>query len=96
MQVDFSLFLQLLIYIFLIALIIIFIILGIRLIKVLTKVDKVIDQVEDRIQKTDNVFGLIDKTADLASNVSDKIIAGIFNFVSNIFKKKGNDDDEQE
>ncbi|MBQ9318446.1 MAG: hypothetical protein IJR82_02310 [Bacilli bacterium] len=94
MQVDFSVFLQLLIYIFLAILIVIFIILGIRMLKVLTKVDKVIDQVEDRIQKTDNVFGLIDKTADLASNVSDKIIGGIFHFICNIFKKKGNDKDE--
>lgn len=94
MQIDFSLFLQLMVYIFLIALIIIFIILGVRLLKVLTKVDKLVDQVEERIQKTDNIFGLIDKTADFASNVSDKIISGIFHFVSNIFKKKGNDENE--
>lgn len=94
MQIDVSLFLQLLIYLFLIALIIIFIILGIKLIKTLTKIDKLIDDVEDRVHKTDNMFSLIDKTADIASNVSDKIIAGIFNFVSNIFKKKGNDENE--
>lgn len=94
MQVDLTLLLQILIYIFLIALIIVFIILGIRMIKLLTKVDRVVDDVEDKIKKTDNVFGLIDRTADIASNVSDKIITGIFNFVSNIFKKKGNDEDE--
>lgn len=94
MQIDVSLFLQLLIYLFLIALIIIFIILGIKLIKTLTKIDKLIDDVEDRVHKTDNMFSLIDKTADIASNVSDKIIAGIFNFVSNIFKKRGNDENE--
>ena len=94
MQIDFALFLQLLLYIVLIVLVIVFIILGIKLIKTVSKVDKMIDDVEDKMQKADNVFGLIDKTADLASNVSDKIIAGIFNFVSNIFKKKGNDLDE--
>lgn len=94
MQVDLTLLLQILIYIFLIALIIVFIILGIRMIKLLTKVDRVVDDVEDKIKKTDNVFGLIGRTADIASNVSDKIITGIFNFVSNIFKKKGNDEDE--
>lgn len=94
MQIDFTLFLQIIIYILLIALLIIFIILGIRLIKFMSKMDKVIDDVEDKIHKTDNVFGLIDRTADFASNVSDKVISGIFNFVSNIFKKKGNDIDE--
>ena len=94
MVIDFSLFLQILIYLLLIVLLIVFIILGIRLIKMLTKVDKVVDEIDEKIHKTDNVFGLIDRTADLASNVSDKLITGIFNFVSNIFKKKGNDIDE--
>lgn len=94
MTIDFTMFLQILIYILLIALIIIFIILGIKLIKFLTRMDNVMDDVEDKLHKTDNVFGLIDRTADIASNVSDKIITGIFNFISNIFKKKGNDDYE--
>ena len=94
MTIDFTMFLQILIYMLLIALIIVFLILGIRLIKFLSKMDKVVDDVEDKLKKTDNVFGLIDRTADIASNVSDKVITGIFNFVSNIFKKKGNDLDE--
>jgi len=94
MTIDFTMFLQILIYMLLIALIIIFIVLGIKLIKFLAKMDKVVDDVSDKLQKTDNVFGLIDRTADIASNVSDKIVTGIFNFISNIFKKKGNDLDE--
>lgn len=94
MTIDFTMFLQILIYMLLIALIIIFIVLGIKLIKFLAKMDKVVDDVSDKLQKTDNVFGLIDCTADIASNVSDKIVTGIFNFISNIFKKKGNDLDE--
>lgn len=94
MQVDFTLFLQLLIYMLLIVLIIILIILSLKAFKLLAKADKVLDDVEDRIQKTDNVFNIIDKTADFASNVSDKVIVGIFNFISNIFKKKGNDENE--
>ena len=91
MQIDLTLFLQILVYILLIALIIIFIILGIKVINMLSKVDKVIDDVEDRIHKTDNMFSLIDRVTDYTSNISDKVIGGIFNFVSSIFKKKGND-----
>ena len=94
MQIDFTLFLQVIIYILLIALIIILIILSIKAIKFLTRMDKVVDDLEDKIHKTDNVFSLIDRTADIASNLSDKIVSGIFGFISNIFKKKGNDDDE--
>lgn len=94
MQIDFTLFLQILIYILLIALIIILIVLSIKAIKFLTRMDKVVDDLEDKIHKTDNVFSLIDRTADIASSVSDKVVSGIFNFISNIFKKKGNDEDE--
>lgn len=94
MQIDFQLFLQIMVYILLIALIIIFIILGIKAIKMLSKVDTLIDDVEEKIQKADNVFGIIDRVTDYTSNISDKIIGGIFNFVSNIFKKKGNGKNE--
>lgn len=94
MQVDFLVFLQILTYIFLIILIIIFIVLGIRLIGTLAKLNKVIDNVQDKMHKTDSVFSLIDRVADCTSNISDKIISGIFNFINGIFKKKGNDNNE--
>lgn len=94
MQMDVTLFLQILIYILLVALIIILIILGIKAINLVGRVNKVVDGVEEKIKKTDNVFSIIDRTADMASNVSDKIISGIFNFITNIFKKKGNDENE--
>lgn len=94
MQIDLTLLLQILLYILLIALIIIFIILGIKAINMLTKVDKVIDDVEDRIHKTDSMFSLIDRVTDYTSSISDRVIGGIFNLVSSIFKKKGNDKHE--
>lgn len=94
MQVDFLVFLQILTYIFLIVLIIIFIVLGIRLIKTLAKLNKLIDDVQKKMHKADNVFNLIDKVADCTSNISDKIISGIFNLINGLFKKKGNDINE--
>ena len=69
MQIDFQLFLQIMVYILLIALIIIFIILGIKAIKMLSKVDTLIDDVEEKIQKADNVFGIIDRVTDYTSNM---------------------------
>lgn len=83
------------IYISLIVLVIILIILGIRLIKTLRKVDDVINDVNVKIDKFNGIFDIIDKTADFASLVSDKVINGISTFINALFKKKkGNDEDE--
>ena len=47
------------------------------------------------MEKVDGVFDIIDKTADYASGISDKIISGISSFVGLLLgKKKGRNDDE--
>jgi len=95
MTVDLNSLLTIILYIALIVLVIIFIVVGIKLIKTLKKVDEVIDDVNVKMNKVDGVFNIIDKTADYASTISDKIIGGISKFINTlIFKKKGKDDDE--
>lgn len=95
MTIDLFKFLQLILYIDLIVLVIIFIIVGIKLIRTLKKVDNVIDDVNGKINKVNGVFDIIDKTADYASTISDKIIGTISSFFNLLFKKKkGNDEDE--
>jgi len=89
--------LPIILYISLIVLVIVLIVLGIRLIKTLTKVDRVIDDVEKKMTKVNGVFNIIDKTADIASTISDKVIGSISNVIKAIFrKKKGNDFNEEE
>lgn len=95
MTVDLITFLQLLLYVDLIILVIIFIILGIKLIRTLKKVDNVIDDVNGKMNKVNGVFEIIDRTADYASSISDKIIGAISSFVNVLFrKKKGKEEDE--
>ena len=95
MTVDLNSLLTLILYIALIVLVIIFIVVGIKLIKTLKKVDEVIDDVNVKMDKVDGVFNIIDRTADYASTISDKVIGGISKFINAlIFKKKGNDNDE--
>ena len=95
MTIELNEFFELLLYISLIVLVIIFIILGIKLIKTLGKVDKVIDDVNGKMNKVDGIFDIIDRTTDYASSISDKIINGVTGFVNLLFrKKKGNDNDE--
>ena len=95
MMVDLNQFLEIMLYVVLIILIVIFIVLGIKLIRTLGKVDKVIEDVNGKMTKVDGIFNIIDKTTDYASTISDKIISGISNFISVLVrKKKGNDDNE--
>lgn len=97
MMIDFNQFLAILLYVSLIVLVIICIILGINLIGTLKKVDKVIDDVNGKMNKVNGVFEIIDKTTDYASSISDKIIGAITGFVGALLKKKkGKDEDEQE
>lgn len=95
MTVDLNELLGLVLYICSTILVIVFIVVGIRLIKTLKKVDNVIDDVNEKMDKVDGVFNIIDKTTDYASSVSDKIINAISGFINNLLRKKrGNDDDE--
>lgn len=97
MVINLNEFLNILLYVSLIVLVIIFIILGIRLIKTLNKVDKVIDDVNGKMNKVNGVFDIIDKTTDYAASISDKIISAISNFINVLLrKKKGNDKNDEE
>ena len=95
MMIDINEFLQIMLYFGLIILIAIFIVLGIKLIRTLTRIDQIIDDVNDKMDKVDGVFNIIDKTTDYASSISDKIIGAISSFIGILFKKKkGNEEDE--
>ena len=97
MMIDFDELLRIILYVGLIVLVIIVIILGIRLMKTLKKVDGLLDDVNVKITKVNGVFDIIDKTTDYASLISDKILNGIYSFISVFTKrKKGNDNNEEE
>ena len=95
MLVNINELLTLILFISLIILVIIFMFVGIKLIKTLKKVDKVIQDVNGKMIKVNGVFDIIDKTTDYAANVSDKIINAVTGFFNVLLrKKKGNDEDE--
>lgn len=95
MMIDLNNFLTILLYISCIILVIIFIVLGIKLIKTLGKIDGVIEDVNNKMNKVNGVFDIIDKTTDYASTISDKIIGTLSRFVNSLInRKKGNDEDE--
>ena len=81
-------FLPVVIYILLIILLIVGIIIGIKLIKTITKVDKVVDDVNTKVKTLDTFFSIIDFTTDKLSAVSDWIVDGIHSLFIKIFKKR--------
>lgn len=80
--------LPVLLYIVGIILLIVLIILGIRIIQILNKCERVIDNIEVKVNSLNGVFNAIDKTAYGISMISDKVISSIVTMISKIFNKK--------
>lgn len=92
-------FLPIVIYILLIIILIIGIILGIKSIITLNKVERVVDDVNEKVQTLNGFFHIIDYTTDKIALATDKVVDGISNFVGRIFlnkKNKHNDVKEDE
>ena len=79
--------LPIIIYILLIILLVVGIILGVKSIKTLNKVDKVVDDVNDKIHSLDGVFSLIDYTTDKIVSITDKVVEGLSGLFGNLFFK---------
>ena len=92
--------LPIIIYFLLIIILIIGIILGIKSIRTLGKVEKVVDDVNDKVQSLNGFFNLIDFTTDKIVGFTDKIVDGITFLGSKLFfrnkRKKKNEEREDE
>lgn len=89
-------FLPILIYFLLIILLIIGIILGIRAIQTINKVDRVVEDVNEKVQSLNGFFNIIDFTTDKIVSITDKVVEGISGFIGNVFKRRHTKDDEEE
>ena len=96
-MVDFlTTFLPILVNILLVVLIIIGIILGIRFIQTLNRVDKVVDDVNDKIQTLNGFFNLIDYTTDKVMSFTDTVVDTFSNLFGRFFKRRHVKEDEEE
>lgn len=75
-------------YFLLAILIVVFIILGIKLIRTLNKVDKVVEDVNYKASKLNGVFNIIDNTTDALSSVTDHLINFVSNRIINLVNRK--------
>ena len=91
-----SIFFEYVIYILCSVALITLIFLFIKLIVTLTKVDKLVDDLQEKSRKVDGAFNAIDKVTDAISSVNDKFIGLIFNAITNIGKKKKTKKEEED
>ena len=87
-MVDVEIFSQIMLSVFGSILLIALIILVIRLIIIANKVDKMIDEVNTKVAKFDNLFNIIDIVTDNMALISDKIVDYISNLIKKVLIKK--------
>lgn len=87
-MVDLSLVLSVLLYTFGIILLIVLIILGIRLIKVIDRVDKLLDNVEAKINSMNGLFMVANKFSDSISAITENLVFSVVSSISRIFSRK--------
>ncbi len=88
--------LPIVIYILIIVLLLILIVLGIKFILTMFKVDRVVDNVNEKIETLNPIFGLIDYTTDRVVGFSEKLIdlgSVIINKLISIVRRKGDEDE---
>ncbi len=83
------------IYILLIIVLVVLIILGIKLIMVIDKTDKLINDVQNKVSSFDPIFNFIDSAASSVTNSLVGIVELFIGFVNKILKKR-KDEDENE
>ncbi|MCM1444116.1 MAG: hypothetical protein NC096_02300 [Candidatus Amulumruptor caecigallinarius] len=87
-------FFPLILYILLSILVIVITIFVIRLFKTLNKVDKVIDDLNFKLEKVNGVFEIVDKSTSFIDSIGNKItdmIMGLISKISRGKKRKEND-----
>lgn len=88
--------LPVLLYTFGIILLIVLIVLGMRLLRILEKMEVVVDDVSRKVSTLDGLFYAIEKTTDGINSITDKVSYTFINLFSKIFRKKNKDKNKEE
>ena len=87
-------FLPIIIYVLLIILLVIGIILGVNAIKTMRKVEKVVDDVNAKVESLNGLFKVVDFTTDKLVMMADRLVDGVSRVASKLFFKKKTDKKE--
>ena len=95
-MMDFvNVFLPMTLYICGIILLIVLIVLGIKFIGVLDKVDRVVDNIEDKVNSLNTAFSLIDKTTDSIVGIGNTVVGAVNGLVSRFTRKRVYEEEDE-
>ena len=88
--------LPIIIYILLIVLIVILIVISLKVIAVMNRVDRIIENVDDKVNSLNGIFNVIDSASFKINNVYSKVISGISNTVDRVFFSNKESEEEED
>ena len=89
-------FLLTVLYVVAIILLVVFIVVGFKLIKLLDKIDRIADNVEDKVNSFNGAFSVIRNAADGIASISDTVTFGVSSAISKIVNKFSRKKEENE
>ena len=87
MDVFLNVFLPVILYIVAIILLIVFIIVGLRLIKLLDKIDRIADNIDNKVNTFNGALTVLKKASDGIASISDSFVFSVTNIISKLFGK---------
>lgn len=91
---EIFLILSVLLYVFGIILLMVLIILGIRMFNILEKADRVLDNIDKKVNSLDSLFDVIDRATVGINSITEKVSISMFNMISRIFSRKKKNKEE--
>ncbi len=77
-------------------LLIVLIILGIKMIITMNKIGEITDDINTKLKSLNGFFSVIDFTTDKLATITDKFVEGVTSLIRKIFKKKKEEEYEDE
>ena len=91
-MIELNTFLPILLYILGIILMVRLIILGIKAIQMMDKMDRIMDNIEDKVNSLNGMFAVINKTTDSIDLISSKVVGVVTNTIGRLFRRKKKED----
>ena len=85
---ELNIILSVLLYTFGIILLIVLIVLGIKVINIIDKADRILDNVEGKINSLNGLFMVVNKASDGLCTITENLVFSITNSISRIFGRK--------
>ena len=96
MEYFVSTILPFILYIVAIILIIVLIVVAVKLVKILNKVDRITDNVEEKINTFNGALAVLKSASDGIASITDTLVFSITSLISKVFGKMKNNKEEEE